>query len=70
MYIRFEVTSSTQVRNLNLQIENWSSKYSARHAKKVVKNSLRLTFSDHQHYSLFGITWTGQRFEFMNIDVY
>jgi hypothetical protein len=70
MYIKFEVTWFAQIQQLNQQIEHWCDRYEARHAKKVIKKTLRLTFDDHKNYSLFALTWRGAEFEFMNIDVY
>ena len=70
MYIRFEVQWQTDIMNLNRDIEFWCERFSARHAKKVVKQYLRLTFHETKHYSLFALTWSGPAFEFINIDHY
>jgi len=55
---------------LNQDIETWCDRFGARHAKKVVKQYLRLTFHETKHYSLFALTWSGPAFEFINIDHY
>jgi hypothetical protein len=70
MYIRFEVRWTNQLRQLNSDIEAWCHRYDRRHAKKVVKNHLRLTFHSDQDYSLFALTWSGQPFELVNINSY
>jgi hypothetical protein len=70
MYIRFTVGWSSQIQELNQQIESWCLRHGARHAKKVIKNHLRLTFDQPEFYSAFALTWTGQEFEFVNINIY
>lgn len=70
MYIRFEVRYIEQIKQLNQQIEQWCQKYEVRHAKKVIKQYLRLTFDHDQYYSVFALTWQGQPFELVNINNY
>ena len=70
VYIRFKLHWQQQLNHLNKEIEDWCNKYQIRHAKKVVKQYLRLTFDDDKHYSLFALTWSGEPFELMNINSY
>lgn len=64
MYIEFQLptgaggmaaqyTNSVLNRNLHL----WSDRYQIPYNKKIHKGTVRVTFDDDKHYSLFAMTW-------------
>lgn len=63
---------------LNQELHRWSDQHNVPYTKKFVKNTVRITFDDDRHYTLFAVTWDPQgrhrnwlHYEFiepMNID--
>ena len=64
MYIEFTLPKGSGgqaaafVNNLlNKYLHEWADKYSIAYNKKIHKYTVRITFDDDRHYSLFAMTW-------------
>lgn len=57
MYIEFDVSSLIYAYDLFYEVDMWAKKYDVRYRRKLVKNTVRLTFDDPAHYNLFAISW-------------
>lgn len=67
MYIEFRLPTgaggmAAQYVNsvLNRNLHEWSDRYQIPYNKKVYKWTVRVTFDNDQHYSLFALTWQPQ----------
>ena len=43
---------------LNKHLHAWADKYGIAYNKKIHKYTVRITFDNDQHYSLFAMTWS------------
>lgn len=64
MYIEFQLPTgaggmAAQYVNsvLNRNLHDWSDKYQIPYNKKLHKYTVRVTFDDDTHYSIFAMTW-------------
>lgn len=67
MYIEFRLPTgaggmTAQYTNsvLNHNLQEWSDRYNIPYNKKIHKWTVRVTFNDNAHYSLFAMTWQPQ----------
>lgn len=67
MYIEFQLPTgaggmAAQYTNsaLNRNLHEWSDRYQIPYNKKIHKWTVRVTFDDDAHYSLFTMTWQPQ----------
>ncbi len=64
MYIEFGLPKNVGERavafvnqQLNKNLHEWADKYGIAYNKKIHKYTVRITFDNDQHYSLFAMTW-------------
>ena len=64
MYIEFTLPKGSGgqaaafVNNLlNKHLHEWADKYNIAYLKKIHKYTIRITFDEDRHYSLFAMTW-------------
>lgn len=64
MYIEFQLPTgaggmAAQYTNsiLNRNLHAWSDRYGIAYNKKIHKHTVRITFDNDQHYSVFAMTW-------------
>ena len=58
MYIEFKIEAHDYVHSaLMFDIVKWAEKYDIQYKTKTIKQTIRVTFDDDRHYTLFALTW-------------
>lgn len=65
MYVQFDLITDQGVKSLSSitdQLRLWTLRYEVDcYRTKIIKGTLRMTFDNHQHYSLFAMTWNPEQ---------
>lgn len=64
MYVEFKLPFkegmlkyTKELLSIRKELVNWSIKYGIQYKEKIIKNVVKVTFSNPEHYTFFGLTW-------------
>jgi hypothetical protein len=60
MYVQFELLVKNTIKPVNLittLLDLWAQQYQIKYKTKFFKDTLRVTFDDDRHYTIFAMTW-------------
>lgn len=70
MYVAFPINTMVDLERIRSEIDAWNQRYNIRFTQKTVKNTHRLAFDHAENYTLFFMTWSGSRYDIVNVDSY
>jgi hypothetical protein len=66
MYVQFVKNTINPVDYITTSLDHWAQQYQIKYKIKFVKRTLRLTFDDDQHYTIFAMTWNPEHNSLLN----